>query len=119
MAEFEDDPVYIDSCREATFLICFWIVCAIWSIGSCYLFGYSEHPKSAGDVATLLPDLSAYDQKGMPPLDPIGFGIPAWAFWGVFVPWVVCILVTLWFAFVWMKDDPDTMKESSGGEGHA
>jgi hypothetical protein len=26
--------------------------------------------------------------------------------WGVFLPWTVCALVTVWFCFYFMADDP-------------
>jgi len=33
------------------------------------------------------------------------WGMPAWVFWGLFVPWVVQIAATWWFALCWLKDD--------------
>ncbi|MBX9652228.1 hypothetical protein K2Y11_01275 [bacterium] len=119
MAHDEDDPSYRNALREARFLLIFWFVCAVWSVGSCYLFGYSDHPATPGDVTSLLPKLSNYDRDGMPPLDPLGIGIPAWAFWGIFAPWVGCMVVSLWFALVWMKDNPEPVSDESKREGHA
>ena len=32
-------------------------------------------------------------------------GIPAWVVWGLFVPWLVMIAITWWFALFVLKDD--------------
>ena len=33
------------------------------------------------------------------------WGVPAWVFWGLFVPWFAQIAVTCWFALRVLKDD--------------
>ena len=33
------------------------------------------------------------------------WGIPAWVFWGLLIPWLVLIGVTWWFAAYFLKDD--------------
>lgn len=32
------------------------------------------------------------------------FGMPDWVFWGVVVPWGVCLVLSLWFSW-FMEDD--------------
>ena len=32
-------------------------------------------------------------------------GIPAWLCWGIFAPWLVADLFTVWFCFCYMQDD--------------
>ncbi|MEM9015603.1 MAG: DUF997 family protein [Verrucomicrobiota bacterium] len=31
-------------------------------------------------------------------------GIPEWVVWGVFIPWLLAVAVTVWFAMCFMKD---------------
>jgi hypothetical protein len=32
-------------------------------------------------------------------------GIPDWICWSVILPWVVCLLFSIWFCFRYMADD--------------
>jgi hypothetical protein len=32
-------------------------------------------------------------------------GMPSWVVWGLFLPWIVQIMATWWFAICWLKDD--------------
>ena len=43
------------------------------------------------------------DQR--PEVPEMVWGIPAWVFWGLFVPWIVLIGVTWFFAAVIVKED--------------
>jgi hypothetical protein len=53
-------------------------------------------------------------------------GMPGWVFWGVALPWVAANVLTFWFCFRFMVDDPlDTVqdeqpvpKATSPGESH-
>lgn len=36
-------------------------------------------------------------------LDPI-LGMPRWVFFGILIPWVVALMITIWFAARFMKD---------------
>ena len=40
-----------------------------------------------------------------PPEPALIWGIPEWVFWGLFVPWLVLVGVTWWFAFFFLRDD--------------
>ena len=33
------------------------------------------------------------------------FGLPAWVVWGLFLPWIVMVAATWWFALYIMKED--------------
>lgn len=62
--------------------IAIWVVMLLYTIGYCSIHGYQD------------------------PKEPLTFvlGIPSWVFWGVFLPWIVCVGITAWFAFAFMKD---------------
>ena len=75
------DPIFESSLRELKWILLAWLVNFIWVIGYCSLFGYSNSD------ATVM-------------------GMPSWAFWGVFLPWIVMTLFTVWFAFFQMTDHP-------------
>ena len=79
----ELDPVYVSSLRELKWIVAIWTITVIWVVGFCGVFGYS-------------PDESLETVIGM----------PWWAFWGVFVPWVITALITCWFAIFKMEDHP-------------
>ena len=39
-------------------------------------------------------------------------GMPGWVFFGVIVPWLVLICVTVWFAAFYLKDDEPIVDEA-------
>jgi hypothetical protein len=84
MPDYEPDPVYVNSRREALVLLAIFAVALIYTIVVSSLLGYDRDPS---EVVTYL-------------------GIPDWVMWGVFLPWTVCALVTVWFCFYFMADDP-------------
>jgi len=69
--------------REAIFVTVFWCVAAAYTIGYCSAYGYG---RSAKDMRFI-------------------FGIPDWVFWGVVVPWAVCLAIGCWFSWFYMADD--------------
>lgn len=111
----EPDPTLRQSLREAAFVLVFWLACFLWSVGYCYLYGYSDHPRTPGDVSNLTPDLSAFDRTVESLRTPLGLGIPDWAMWGVLAPWAACIAITVASCFTWMNRDPEDAP-SDGGE---
>ena len=40
------------------------------------------------------------------------------AFWGVALPWLLCVLFSAWFCFGFMADD-DLGRDADPGDGHA
>lgn len=93
----ELDPVFVSSLREAKSIFGIWLVMFAWVITVGLFFGYATDPKAP--IETTL-------------------GMPSWVFWGVFVPWGVTSLFTIWFALTQMADhpleDPDSLDASDG-----
>lgn len=88
----EYDPVFLNSRREAIIIFCLWVAALLWSVPVCYFMGYGR-PVDPENFSTV-------------------FGIPAWLFWGIFTPWAVADVFTIWFCFFYMKDDD--LGEDSG-----
>lgn len=84
--QIEYDPVFLNSRREAIVIFCLWAVGLIWAVPFCYFTGYFTGEVDADNISTIL-------------------GIPAWLFWGIFIPWIVADVFTTWFCFCYMKDD--------------
>lgn len=82
--------------REATFVLILWAIAALWTLGYCYLRGYGPAP------------------DGIDAPTPFGLGIPEWAFWGILVPWSICILISVWYALYRMPDEPDSERNEVG-----
>jgi hypothetical protein len=79
--------------REAAVAIGIWLVMLIYSISYCALNGYAKTDANLKFI----------------------FGFPTWVFWGVVVPWVVCIGITAWFAFAFVEDcDLDPLDRDTG-----
>jgi len=115
MADFEDDPVYRDSKREIAVILIAWALCFIWSVTYGYLEGYTRHDRMPGDITFLLPPLDRFDRDPETLQTPFGLGIPDWAFWGVTVPWILCLGFSAWFSFVFMRDDPEVLDVGETG----
>lgn len=78
-----EDPVLVSARREALIIGGVWIASMLHSVLYCYFHGYQRDLK----------DLKLI------------WGIPEWAFWGVVVPWVGCVLFSLLFGAFFMRDD--------------
>ena len=68
---------------EALLTALMWCAAAAYTIGYCSWFGY---PGSFDELRFV-------------------FGFPNWVFWGIVVPWCVCVVVGCLFSFCVMKDD--------------
>jgi hypothetical protein len=82
------DPVFQHARREGLIIMAVWLASTIICCAVCYVLGYIRLDRPLG------PD----------DVHPI-FGIPAWVFWGVLVPWAACAVFTFWFAGWYMADD--------------
>src|SRR5262245_42037454 len=69
--------------REAIFVGFFWSAAAAYTVGYCALFGYGRTADSLRFV----------------------LGIPDWIFWGIVLPWTVCLGIGCWFAWFYMTDE--------------
>lgn len=71
---------------EMWFVLGVWLVAGVWVVTVSYVLGWQVPVEEI-----------RY---------PFGLGIPAWAFWGVLVPWLVCNAVTVYFCFWGIEDIP-------------
>jgi len=78
-----EDPAVRSARREAVVTFAIFGVALVYTIGYCAMYGYGRDPASLKFV----------------------FGFPDWVFWGVVVPWVVCVGVSYLFGAVFMTDD--------------
>ncbi len=99
MSQFNEDPLVRSARREALAALILWLVAMVYTIGYCYLNGYGRSPESLTFV----------------------LWFPDWVFWGIIVPWGLCALGSLPFAFRIMGDEPlgdDTTNELDAGTVH-
>jgi hypothetical protein len=85
LASPHEDPVVRSARREAIWAFAMWLLAGIYTLTYCYLYGY-----------------------GARPIEELGFVLwfPDWVFWGIIFPWIVCTLVTIFFAYRVMGDEP-------------
>lgn len=96
--------------REARIIIILWTVCLVYSCTYCYLNGYLSHPphpaSTGPSIGALCGPLTTFNRDPATLRTPLGLGIPDWVFYGVVVPWLCCILATMWFClFYFVEDD--------------
>jgi hypothetical protein len=82
MSHPQDDPVLVSARREALLVFFIWVAALSYTITYCYTQGYNRPLESLTFV----------------------FGIPDWVFWGIIVPWMVCLLASWIFSYVLMTD---------------
>ncbi|HEX5102723.1 MAG TPA: YhdT family protein [Pirellulaceae bacterium] len=100
-----EDPVLRSSRREGLLVLGIWAVACVYTVGTCYVFGYNRDPDSIKYVA----------------------GFPDWVFYGIIVPWTVCTLLCYWLANFFIRDedlgeeqaesDLGSLEDALGGEG--
>lgn len=81
--------------REGVVILSVWAIALVWCVGVGYWYGYGRDPESIKLI----------------------WGVPDWVFWSVMVPWVLCLLFSIWFCFVFMSDD-DLGHDPEEGTGH-
>ena len=85
-----EDPAYTSSRREALVVFVVLFAAMAYTVTYCWLNGYD---RELDDLTFVL-------------------GFPDWVFWGIVVPWAVCIVISFFFGAVYMRDerlvdDPD------------
>ena len=90
--DLELDPIFASSVREMKWVLLTWVISFAWVIGYCFAYGY---PADGEPLSTT-------------------FGMPSWAFWGVFVPYLATAAFTSWFAMRKMEDHP--LEEAADSE---
>jgi hypothetical protein len=79
-----EDPVVRSARREAIVSILVWLGAMLYTVGYCWQYGYG---RAASDVKLI-------------------WGIPDWVLWGIVAPWLVCAVISWWFAYGLMSDEP-------------
>ena len=83
-----EDPLLRSARREALVTAGLVLAALVYTIAYSAMFGYDRTPESLTFV----------------------LGIPDWVFWGILAPWLVCLVVSWWFAF-WLFED-DTLERA-------
>lgn len=83
MPQCREDPVLRSARREAIAVLLTWVAALTYTVTYCYLHGYG---RSLGSLTFVL-------------------GFPDWVFWGIVVPWLLCCLLSTWFAFRFIRDE--------------
>lgn len=103
------DPLYRNALREAKFILSVWTLCLVYTTTYCYLYGYISHegtPESTGpDIGTLVGPLPSFNRDPESLTTPLGLAIPDWIFYGVVLPWTICIIFTIWFCLSYFTED--------------
>jgi hypothetical protein len=81
--------------REGRLILTVWLAALVWSSAAAVVAGYGRDPD---DITLVL-------------------GFPDWVFWGVVLPWGICLLFTVWFCFGYMADD-DLGQDRAEDPGH-
>jgi hypothetical protein len=82
MQQAKDDPVLISARREALAVLVLWVAALAYTVTYCYLNGYNRSLESLTFV----------------------LGVPDWIFWGILMPWLVCVAASWVFSYVFMSD---------------
>ena len=80
----KEDPLLHSARREALIVFGVWLAAMVYTVTYCAWRGYG---RSIEDLTYVC-------------------GFPDWVFWGIVAPWCACTLVSLWFAYHVMTDDP-------------
>jgi len=107
-----NDPAaqtFRNACREARVVVVVWLAALIWTVGYCYLNGYSHDPEGwlvRWGIADAEP--AAIRQ--------ITYGMPTWVCWGILAPAVCCSIFTFLFGLLAMRDDPLGVENEEAGQ---
>ena len=77
-------PIKDNAVRESLWIVGAWCIFAFWMLGASYWLS-----PTTTDPSTIM------------------WGMPRWIVLGVFLPWSVATLFTIWFSLGKMTDDPD------------
>lgn len=83
MTRPQEDTLVRRARREAAVALALWFAAMIYSITYCYLFGYGRQADSLSFV----------------------LWFPDWVFWGIVLPWTICTVGSIPFAFRFMGDE--------------
>ena len=83
MSQPTDDPVLRSARREAIVVLFTWLAAMGYTVTYCYLHGYDRPVESLTFV----------------------LGFPDWVFWGIVIPWAVCVVFSIYFGAAFMRDE--------------
>ena len=83
MQQPNDDPVLRSARREALVVLVVWLVAMGYVVGYCAMHGYD---RTEADLKFVL-------------------GFPDWIFWGIVVPWTICVFFSFYFGATFMRDE--------------
>jgi hypothetical protein len=95
MAADKEQRLLRNARREGLLILGVWLAALVWSVSVGYFAG---SPPKGGELSLVL-------------------GMPAWVFWGVVLPWGLCLLFSVWFCFAYIADD-DLGRDPEPGDGH-
>lgn len=82
MSAPREDPLVVSSRREALVAVVATFITLAWSVGYCVRYGYGRR---FADLTFVL-------------------GFPDWVFWGIVVPWGLCVVLATWMTFYFIQD---------------
>ncbi len=101
MSDTPQNPLLKSARRELVVAALIWLTALCWSVGYSYKYGYYLQPEELT----------------------FAFGFPSWIFYGVVLPWLLCTLISGWFAFFFMQDadlgDTDDAPQAGSDDTHA
>ncbi len=89
-----DDPLLRSARREALVVLGIWLAALTYTVGYCYRFGYNRDPQTLTFV----------------------LGFPDWVFWGIIAPWIVCVFLSYWFGYRFVRDDTLGAERDEGAD---
>lgn len=89
------DPVFVHARREAAVIVALFLLFFSYSILTCFFLGYGHTAEDSSSIRLI-------------------WGMPAWVFFGIFLPWCGVDLVAVWFCFFFMQDDNLNPPEEDG-----
>lgn len=107
--KLEEDPVFRHCLRETRFILALWCCCFVYTVTFCYSQGYLSHeplPSSTGPgIASVFGPLTSWNRSPESLTYPLGLGIPDWVFYGIVLPWLVCLVISIIFCAVFFVED--------------
>ena len=96
MTQRQEDPVLTSSRREALIVFAIFLVAITYTVSYCSGHAYN---RTAEDLTYVL-------------------GFPDWVFWGIVVPWLACVAISIFFGARFMRDeDLGQEPEGAGDDG--
>jgi hypothetical protein len=82
MPHEREHPVVSSARREALVVAAIFVVSLLYTVIYCYVFGYHRSPETLTFV----------------------WGFPDWVFWGILLPWIICLGLSFWFGHTFVHD---------------